>query len=207
MNQCLKCQSPTPSKFCSRSCAASYNNAARGPRSDETKQKIADAVKANPTGVIIDQSKRWVKQKKDRPVEVCAECGAEYKKRRVDRNANYCSRACSSKHMHFPNSTRVHRHIYKGVQLDSGAEYAFVLLLEANNIVWEKNTKKSFPFTDAEGRERRYYPDFYLPEFDFWVEIKGKRYIRPDDERRRAAVGDNIELIMSHELRLPKCVA
>lgn len=23
------------------------------------------------------------------------------------------------------------------------------------------------------GKQRKYYPDFYLPEYDYWVEIKG----------------------------------
>lgn len=90
--------------------------------------------------------------------------------------------------------------------MDSGAERAFAELLDANNIEWSKNNTLSFPFIDSKGEARKYFPDFYLPEYDYWVEIKGKRYVRTDDHLRLKAVGNNIELIMSHDIRLPSCI-
>lgn len=90
--------------------------------------------------------------------------------------------------------------------MDSGAERAFAELLDDHQIRWSKNSTVWFDFIDSEGKTRKYFPDFYLPDYDFWAEIKGKRYVRIDDDLRLAAVGDNIELIMSHELRLPRCI-
>lgn len=55
---------------------------------------------------------------------------------------------------------------------------------------------------DRNGKTRKYYPDFYLSQHNIWVEIKGKRYIRPDDNLRLAAVG-NIICIFSNELKDP----
>ena len=89
--------------------------------------------------------------------------------------------------------------------MDSGAELAFAQLLDKHNIRWIKNSKIFFTFVDSTGKQRKYYPDFYLEEYDSWVEIKGKRYIREDDNLRLKAV-DNIELIMSDDIKLPKCV-
>jgi len=89
--------------------------------------------------------------------------------------------------------------------MDSGAEYQFALLLDKHQIQWIKNTTTYFSFTDSAGKTRKYYPDFYLKDYDHWVEIKGERYIREDDDLRLAAVG-NIERIMSKDIRLPRCV-
>ena len=46
-----------PSKFCSQSCSANYNNRLRGPRSKQTKQKISEALRKSRT---------------------CAVCGGQY---------------------------------------------------------------------------------------------------------------------------------
>ena len=78
-------------------------------------------------------------------------------------------------------------------------------MLDKHEISWIKNTETYFSFIDSEGKARKYYPDFYLSEYDYWVEIKGERYIREDDDLRLAAVG-NIERIMSNNIRLPKCI-
>lgn len=90
--------------------------------------------------------------------------------------------------------------------MDSGAELAFAKLLDSHKIHWIKNSSKYFTFVDSSGKSRKYYPDFYLPDFDFWVEIKGRKYVRQDDDLRIKAVGENIELMFSHELRLPNCI-
>lgn len=104
-----------------------------------------------------------------------------------------------------PNSTIVHRTIYNGIKLDSGAELFFAKFLDKNNIKWVKNSKQYFSFIDRSGKQRKYYPDFYLPDYNWWVEIKGKRFSRPDDDLRLAAVG-NIEIMFSNEIRLPCCI-
>lgn len=127
------------------------------------------------------------------------------------KQGKYCSKACAYKNAYHPNSTKVHRCVYNGVKLDSGAELAFVKLLEQNNVSWVKNTKKYFLFKDSTGKERKYYPDFYLKDYNWWVEIKGKKYERVDDELRLKAVGNitkidsqNINLEFLKELALPR---
>lgn len=113
----------------------------------------------------------------------------------------YCSRECAYKNAYHPNSTKVHRCIYNGIKLDSGAELAFAKILDQNKIKWYKNTKQYFLFTDSYGKLRKYYPDFYLEEYDWWVEIKGKKYQRQDDELRLKAVG-NITKLDSQDLNI-----
>ncbi len=67
-------------------------------------------------------------------------------------------------------------------------------------IKWDKNTTIGFPYTYNEKRGL-YYPDFYLPEYDIWVETKGQRYIREGDEARRAAVGKEVILLITNNFK------
>lgn len=57
------------------------------------------------------------------------------------------------------------------IWLDSSYEKRFIEILNKLNISWIKN-KKRFPYT-YEGTHRKYIPDFYIPEFDIWIEVKG----------------------------------
>lgn len=101
-----------------------------------------------------------------------------------------------------PNSTRVHRSVYKGYQMDSGAELAFAQLLDKHNIEWIKNSSIAFEYLPG----KKYYPDFYLPSFDAWVEIKGKKYVRQDDNLRWTSV-PGLEVIWSTDIKLPAIMA
>lgn len=96
---------------------------------------------------------------------------------------------------------------YKGFVMDSSSEFAFAKMLDEHGITWVKNSTKKFPYKTKSGRMKNYVPDFYLPDYDEWVEIKGPYYQSPDIREKLAAVGDNIELIYSDELRLPECCA
>ena len=106
--------------------------------------------------------------------------------------------------MYHPNSTKKTIRYYNGQKFDSRSEVSFATLLDKNNIKWIKNSTISFPFTDTNGKVRKYFPDFYLPDLNWWVEIKGRYYIRKHDPQRIAAVGSNIETMFHDEIRLPK---
>lgn len=100
-----------------------------------------------------------------------------------------------------PNSTRVTRSVYNGQQMDSGAELSFAKLCDSHNIQWHKNSTIFFEYAPG----KKYYPDFYLSEYNAWVEIKGKRYYRDDDPLRWASV-PNHYVIWSDNITLPEIV-
>ena len=56
--------------------------------------------------------------------------------------------------------------------IDSGWELAWVLFYEDHNLSFERNINK-FPYT-YKGYTKHYIPDFYLPDKDMYIEIKGK---------------------------------
>lgn len=59
---------------------------------------------------------------------------------------------------------------YKGVKLKGSWEVLVAQWLDSNNIKWEHETKS---FEYEWNGVRKYYPDFYLPELDLYIEVKG----------------------------------
>ena len=45
-------------------------------------------------------------------------------------------------------------------------------VLNENNINWTNKIDEEF-YYEWGGKVRRYYPDFYLPDYDFYIEVKG----------------------------------
>ncbi len=89
--------------------------------------------------------------------------------------------------------------------MDSGAEFYFARFLEMNNIKWKKNNSIYFKYLDGV-KERKYYPDFYLEEYDVWVEIKGRFYQSALDTLKLASVPTKIFYLISNDFQqsLPK---
>ena len=185
--------------FCSHSCAAKFSNAnsifkKRGPEADPNSKR--QILKNKPKRKITN---KWAKNYS----HICQQCqkqfiGESFRK--------YCSVACSRQNSFHPNSFKVHKHKYNGYNLDSGAELYFAQQLDLHHINWIKNDgikfKQSFPFIDDNGKLRKYYPDFLLPDYNIWVEIKGRRYIRTDDDLRMASVLLPVKLLISNEFKL-----
>lgn len=65
---------------------------------------------------------------------------------------------------------RSRRHDYKGESFDGTWELKMAMWFDSNSIEWVRN-KRSFPYIFD--RERRYTPDFFLPNVGCYVEVKG----------------------------------
>lgn len=61
---------------------------------------------------------------------------------------------------------------YKNYLFDSSWEVLFAKFLDEHNILWIRNNKISFDYI-YENSMHKYYPDFYLPDYDLYIEIKG----------------------------------
>lgn len=204
-------------KFCSHSCSATTTNKTRVENgymvTQEHKAKTSNSVKENPSG--------WYKQHlngtwsftKDstyiRPpytkVYQCCICQKWFPGSRKVCNNPEC------RHLNLKgkiggyrkNSTRKHRSIYNGFQMDSGAELAFVKLLDEYNIAWWKNEGQiKFKYEHPNG-VNNYIPDFYLPDYDLWVEIKGKYYFNENIDPYKWKSIENLEVIWSNDIKLP----
>ena len=210
---CVKCGNQVVGKygkyvsgrFCSRKCANSKTwSEAHKERLSKKMQgyRFGNADPNNPNRTNIPRQSLIIEKQ-------CLTCGKKFQGKRQGRRT--CSIECER---HAPgrnggyrlNSTRKIRSFYKGFWMDSGAERRFAELMDAHQINWIKNTKKAFIYRDKEGKQRKYYPDFYLPKYDYWVEIKGRWYRNKNDELKLAAVGKNIEMQLDKKIRVPSCV-
>lgn len=79
--------------------------------------------------------------------------------------------------------------------MDSSWESIFANYLNKNNIKWIKN-KKPFRYT-FENEEHSYYPDFYLEDFNLYVEIKGQETER---DKAKYKVVDNLLVLRAKEI-------
>jgi hypothetical protein len=70
------------------------------------------------------------------------------------------------------NHRRLRRGVveYKGVMLDSSWELALAKRLDELEIKWER--PKPMKWTDKLGLEHNYFSDFYLPEYDLYLDPK-----------------------------------
>lgn len=65
-----------------------------------------------------------------------------------------------------------------GERFDSYAEFAFYLFNKDNGSVVVRNHTDNFPYTDENGKLRKFYPDFIVN--GLYYEIKG--FLRPTDQ-------------------------
>ena len=59
---------------------------------------------------------------------------------------------------------------YNGVMLDSSWELALAKTLDKNNITWIR--PESVKWTDDLGVQHNYFPDFYLVDYDIYLDPK-----------------------------------
>lgn len=86
---------------------------------------------------------------------------------------------------------------YAGCSFHGTWEVAYAKYLDEMGISWER-TKKRFPY-EFEGTIRRYTPDFYLPETDEYVEIKGFKTLK--DEAKWSQFKGKLIVLQENELK------
>jgi hypothetical protein len=79
------------------------------------------------------------------------------------------------------------RFIYKGITLDSSYELRLAKILDKQNIKWIRPTK--ILWKDIKNVEHRYYPDFYLCDYRYYIDTKNK-YLAVKDKVKIKAVCD-----------------
>lgn len=60
--------------------------------------------------------------------------------------------------------------IYNGVKLDSSYEVTVAKSLDFNSVKWQRCTR--FSYITPNGEQHYYTPDFYLPEYDIYLDPK-----------------------------------
>jgi len=84
---------------------------------------------------------------------------------------------------------------YNGYVLESSYELLLAKELDNNNIVWKR--PKRFYWIDITGKKRHYTPDFYLPDFNVYLDPKNNYLIRTDIEKiKLCSEQNNVKIIV-----------
>ena len=59
------------------------------------------------------------------------------------------------------------------VSMDSTWEVTMAARLDDLGIVWKRDRKMKLAYKTRGGRKKNYIPDFYLPDYDIYIEVKG----------------------------------
>lgn len=79
------------------------------------------------------------------------------------------------------------------VHYQSGYERRFMEYLDSKNFNWIR-CKERFPYFDEQGKQHTYNPDFYLPDYNLYVEVKGM--IRMRDPLKFQAFPEDKQLVL-----------
>lgn len=139
--------------------------------SEEARKKISKSL----TG------KKWSKEKK--------EIHSKLMKQVVLENPeSYC-------HGNKNGRTKIYEH--NGFKLRGAWELEVAKYLDKNDIVWTNKIEKPFKYLWKE-KEHLYFPDFYLPDYDRFIEVKGYKVER---DSAKWCVIDNLIVIMEREIK------
>ena len=59
------------------------------------------------------------------------------------------------------------------VSMDSTWEVMMATRLDELDVAWKRDKNMKLQYKTRGGRKRNYIPDFYLPEYDIYIEVKG----------------------------------
>ena len=159
-----------PKRFCSKACAAVYNNVIRGPRGLSTKQRISESLKRrNATSISPRKGKIIV----PRLTRNCLTCRKQFDTPR-GQNHKYCSVACSIRDIGGRITSPKAARGKSGTRADINPTICFYSRWEANfaRILNLLDIKWNFQSRTFDLGIQKYTPDFYLPEHDLFIEIK-----------------------------------
>ncbi len=152
--------------FCSKSCAAHINNSGR-IQSLKTRQKISESVKSSPI--------HYFPERKIRISIICKRCGRKvalipY----IAKRQKYCSVRCAISVTGKLTTSAKASKGKNGIRRDIDPNLNFYSTWEANiarvyNLI---GLKWAYAPTLFDLGEHTYRPDFYLPDFDTYIEVK-----------------------------------
>ena len=160
-------------------------------RSPESKKKTGDTMRGKPRGHYA--GKRYC----DVKVVNCYACDAIFYCSTSSKRKT-CSTYCrtllkTSRHGHYQNGSKKSTLVTnpwtgEDVWLDSSWEVTFVEALNRANIEWRR--PKPLRWTDPSGKERLYYPDFWLPNLTVYVDPKNPYCCAKDVAKMKAVSRD-----------------
>lgn len=192
MNTCINCNKETTNpRFCSKSCAAKYNNRGR-VRTEESKLKTATQVKKTQTLLGLKSSPPVFCKVR---MQTCAHCNKVYWRIRK----KFCSVECGISSRTKNALRKTNRQKINGFWLDSGYEVEIATWLNENRIEWIR--PKYITYLNECGKETKYFPDFYLPQYDVYLDPKNE-YLISISTHKITQIRNKVELLVGTPLEI-----
>ena len=185
---CPKCQTPHNKTgiFCSRKCANS-----RGTRTEDFKLKVSSKLKGKNYQTeesirkgILSKGKTPFSDKMNTTCKVCDRdtntkhrktCSDECYRKLVKLQSQQHPSCGGQKHTHRTKIINIKNEIFVS---ESSYEVELSEILNDLNIYWIRPS--FFWYKDVKGNSRRYYPDFYLPDYNLYLDPKNEYLIKTD---------------------------
>jgi hypothetical protein len=186
MAHCIHCNkiitSKYAKKFCNSSCSASYNNLLISNRNKKWCLDTFGKYQSK-SEVIIQHKFAPISKTAWGPytrvyTKICTVCSKQFVSTTTSK---LCSDDCYIA-VKKKNAKGIKRHYYKGFEFDSHWEVSLAKMLDANNIKWIKPIT-AIAWMDSTGKSRKYFPDFYLPAFDLYLDPKNPYAIKQQQEK------------------------
>ena len=204
-SKCTKCNTPLEyskrkNLFCSKSCAVSFNNQGR-VHTEISKEKTSKKLigRKNPNSIPP------IRKKHEKVLHICAICGIKRYAEFVDRGRKTCGSEACIVHAKvgirtLPNGRRKLFWVYnptesREVLLESSWELELAHFLFDSGVKWTRPAP--IKWIDNKGKNRFYYPDFYLPDFNIYLDPKNP-YGMVRDKNKISVVYTKINLIVGN---------
>jgi hypothetical protein len=187
---CIQCSKSfwtrkSDGKVCSKecqnlNCAKIFSNRTR--KSTTYRGKPTKTFLASQPGYVKPESKRKRRLQTEKP---CLICDTVFVTKAGKSERKTCSKDC---HYHLLSGKIGHtthpEHICKDgktIILGSSWEKQIAVFLDEQDIEWTRPT--SLEYVDENGKSRKYFPDFYLPEHNIYLDPKNSMKIKADQHK------------------------
>lgn len=205
---CKQCNNPIDydkkrNDFCSKSCSASHNNSVRELSPSTYGHKISATLKEKHKLGLIKKSSLTYKVSKVE-FKYCVVCNTPFYTRSWSNNRKSCSETCRTHSIFmfrkYQNVKKKHLKIInifnnQEILLDSSWEFIIATYLNENNIVWDR--PNPIPWIDSNLESHLYFPDFYLPEYNLYLDPKNPYCLEKDQEKLKY-ISQKISIIYGH---------
>lgn len=154
--------------------------------SEKTKEKLRN--------VVLDAHKRGVYSDAQQKMRENPSFKGQHHTEEVKKIIQ--KKALESKHRRL----RKYTILYKGILMDSGWEVELAKRLDSLNIKWIR--PEPIPWRDKNNIVRNYFPDFYLPDYDIYIDPKNPIAYKSQIEKIKALHEQYNNIIILTNLKL-----